>query len=63
VQVVVEFQEIEARDRRLGHVDLKLLRLEHAFARTRLPSFDECVDDPFGFTEDEKIGGPVDIGS
>ena len=45
VQVVVEFQEIEARDRRLGHVDLKFLRLELPFTRARFPGFDEFVDD------------------
>ena len=45
VEIVVEFQQIEARDRRLGHVDLKFLRLELPFARARFPGFDEFVDD------------------
>ena len=52
MQVVIEFQEIEARDRRLGHIDLKLLGLEHAFARARLPGFYELVDDSFRLAED-----------
>ena len=55
VEIVVEFQEIEAGDRRLGHVDLKFLRLEQPLARARLPGFDEFVDDALCFAEDAKI--------
>ena len=63
VEVIVEFQEIEAGDRRLGYVDLKFLRLEPPFARTRLPGFDEFVDDPFGFAEDKKIRRLIELRS
>ena len=55
VQVVVKFQEVEAGDRRLGHVDLKFFRFELPFTRPRFPGFDEFVDNPFGFAEDAKI--------
>ena len=55
VEIVVEFQEIEAGDRRLGHVDLKFLRLELPFARPRFPGFDEFVDNSLGLAEDAKI--------
>ena len=50
-------------NRRLGHVNLKFLRLEHPFACTRLPGFDELVDDPFGFTEDAEIRRRTSMGS
>jgi hypothetical protein len=33
MEIILEFQEIEARDRRPGHVGLKFLRLELPFAR------------------------------
>ena len=59
VEIVVEFQEIEARDRRLGDVDLKFLRLEDAFVRARFPGFDKFVDNSFGFAEDLKVRGLI----
>ena len=55
VEIVVEFQEVEARDRRLSHVDLEFFRLEQPVARARLPGFDESVDDALRFAEDAKI--------
>src|SRR5215831_18171184 len=55
VEIVVEFQEVEARDRRLSHVDLEFFRLEQPVARARLPGFDEFVDDALCFAEDAKI--------
>jgi hypothetical protein len=62
VEIVVEFQQIEARDRRLGHVDLKFLRLELSFARARFPGFDEFADDVLGFAEDAKVGRLIEMG-
>ena len=61
MEIIVEFQKIEARDRRLGDVGLKLLRLELAFARACIPRLDETVDDVLGFTNDAKIGGFIEV--
>ena len=63
MEVIVEFQQIEARDRRLGHVDLKFLRLELPFARARFPGLDKFVDDAFGFAEDAKIRRLIEMGT
>ncbi len=37
IEIAVEFQQVEARDRRLAHIDLEFLGLEHALARARPP--------------------------
>ena len=58
---MVELQQIEARDRRLGDVDLEFLRLELPFARARFPGFDEVADDALGFAEDAKIGRLIEM--
>ena len=63
MEIVVEFQEIEARDRRAGHVGLKFLRLELPFARARFPGINEIADDMFGFTNDAKIGRLIEMGT
>jgi hypothetical protein len=61
MEIVVEFQDIEAWDRRLGHVGLKFFRLELPFARARFPGFDEFADYVFGFTKDAKVGRPIEV--
>jgi hypothetical protein len=63
MEVVVELQKIETRDRRLCHVGLKFLRLELTFARARFPGLDETIDDMFGLTNDAKIGGLIEMGT
>ena len=63
MEIVVEFQEIEAWYRRLGHVGLKFLRLELPFARARFPSINEIFDDMFGFTNDAKIDRLIEMGT
>ena len=55
IEIIVELQQIEARDRRLGHVDREFGRLEDAFARARIPGGDEVVDDGFGLAENWKL--------
>ena len=55
--------EIEAGDRCRGHVNLKFFRLEDPLTRTRFPSLDKLVDDPFGFAEDAKICRPIEMGN
>ncbi|HEY1746012.1 MAG TPA: hypothetical protein VGG11_04520 [Xanthobacteraceae bacterium] len=61
MEIIIEFQEIKTRRWRLGHVDLKFLRLEDPLTRARFPCFDKFVDDAFGFAEDLKIRGPVKL--
>src|SRR6516162_1886636 len=63
MEIVVEFQEIEARDRRLGHIGLKFFRLELPLARARFPGLNEIVDDVFGLAHDAKIGGQIEMGT
>jgi len=63
MEIILEFQEIEARDRRLGHVGLKFFRLELPFARARFPGLNEIVDDMFGFTNDAEIGRLIEMGT
>jgi hypothetical protein len=63
MEIVVEFQEIKARDRRFGYVGLKFLRLELPFARARVPGLNEILDETFGFTNDPKIGRLIEMGT
>jgi hypothetical protein len=55
VKVVVEFQEIEAGDWGLCHIDLEFLCLEDPFTRASFPCFDKFIDDPFGFAENLEV--------
>src|SRR6516164_5450478 len=62
MEIVVEFQEIETRDRRFGYVSLEFFCLELPFARSRFLGLNEIVDDVFGLAHDAKIGGQIEIG-
>ncbi len=55
VEIMLEFQEIEARHRRLGHVDLEFLGDEQALAGALLPGLDELRDDILDFAKDAEI--------
>ncbi len=55
IQILLELQEVEARDRRLGDVDGKFRRHEQALALALVPRRDEFVDDAFDFAENPKI--------
>ena len=61
MEIVIEFQEVEARDRRLGHVGLKFLGLELPFACAGFPGLNEIVDNMFGFTNDPKVGSLIEM--
>jgi len=59
MKIVVEFQEIETRDRRLGDVSLKFFRS----MLTRFPGVIESPHNMLGFTNDPKIGGLIEVGT
>src|SRR5581483_8111696 len=61
IEILLEFQEIEARYRRLGDVDLEFRGHEHAFAIAPLPSGDEVIDDVFDFAKDPEIRSFVTV--
>ena len=58
---MVELQQVEARDRRLAHIDLEFLGLEHALARAGVPGRDEIVDHVLGFAEHLEIRLGVEV--
>src|SRR2546430_12863919 len=59
VKVLVEFEQVEARQRCLGDVDLKFLRLENAGTFAALPSTDEILDNVLGLAEHLEVGRTV----
>src|SRR6516162_5881247 len=61
IHVVLELQQIEARDRRLGDVGLEFRCLEYALAVTATPSGDELVDDALRLAEHLEISGGIDL--
>ena len=61
VEVVLELQQIEARHRRLGDVDLEFLGHEQALAVALLPGRDELSDDVLDFAKDAEIRGLVAV--
>src|SRR5205085_405687 len=57
IDVMLALEEIEARRRCLGDVDLEFfLRLEHAVMSAACPRGDERRNDPLGFAEYEEVG-------
>ena len=61
VHVVLELEQIEARLRRLGDVDLVLRRLEQALVAAGLDRGDELVDDAFGLPHHAEVRPLVDV--
>ncbi len=59
IGVLVALHQIEARDRRFGHVDGKFLRLEDAVANPGIPGVDKRLDDALGLAEHPEIGALV----
>ena len=55
IEILLELEQIEARDRRLGDVDLEFLRLEQALAVAAIPGGDEFLDDVLGLADDAEI--------
>ena len=55
IEILLELQQIEARDRRLGDVDGKFRRHEQTAALALVPRRDEFVDDAFDFAQHPKI--------
>ena len=61
VKVLLEFQQIEARHRRLGDVDLEFLGHKHALAAALLPGRDELPDDVLDFAKNTEICAVVAV--
>ena len=55
IEIAIELQQIEARDRRLAHIDLEFLGGEHALARAGFPGRDEIADDVLDFAQHLEI--------
>src|ERR1700674_3108872 len=62
IEVMLQLQQIEAGDGRLGDVRLAPGRLEHAAAHAGTPRLAERSDDLFGLAPDLKIGALISIG-
>src|SRR5262245_30594358 len=63
VEIIIEFQQVEAWDRTLGHVDRESFCLEQPLGSAGFPGGNELVDDPLGFAEDTEIGARIDVGT
>src|SRR6516165_1513732 len=63
VKVLIELEQVEARYRRLGHVDLEFRRLESALALAFLPRGDEFVDNALGLADDAEIRRSIAMGT
>src|SRR5208282_4422443 len=51
VEIMLDLQEVEARDWASRYIDLELFGLEDTFSLACLPRCDELVDDALGFAE------------
>src|SRR3974377_1045267 len=56
VKVMLEIEQVEARDRAIADVDLELLRLIPATALARVPGVDKLLNNPFRFAEHKEVG-------
>jgi hypothetical protein len=61
IEVLIELQKVEARNRRLSNVDGEFFRLEGARPLTPLPGRDEIVDDTLGFAENQEVRVSVEV--
>ena len=62
VQILLELQQIEARNRRLGHVDGEFRRDEAAGPFARVPGGDEFADDAFDLAKHPEVRRGVNPG-
>src|SRR5690606_3516509 len=60
-EIILELQEVEARDRRFRDVGLELRRLVDAAAQAGPPAGDEAVDDAFRLAQDPQGGTSIDV--
>ena len=63
INIVLEFEQVETRHRRLGDVGLELGRCEDARPGAALPGRNELVNDSFSLAEHLKIGSGVNVGT
>src|SRR3954452_5313336 len=61
IEVVLEFEQVETRHRRLGDVGLEFRRGEDAGPRAAVPSRNEFVDDALGLTEHPEIRACINM--
>src|SRR5262249_22676101 len=61
VEVLIELEEIETRDRRFGYVDLEFWRLESPLALAFFPGGDELIDDALGLADDTEISRSIAV--
>ena len=61
VEILVEFQKVEARNRRFGHIDLEFRRFKSTLALALLPGRDEFVEDSLSLADHAEIRRSVTV--
>src|SRR6185437_10443515 len=61
IEILVELEQIEARDRRRRDVGLEFRALEIARALSGLPRRDEVLDDALGFAENPEVAVLINV--